>query len=143
MRRNHHAAQAEESKPAPATALVRHTRVFVGLQIAPAIAKQLVEIAFGLQGPSVRRLAPADLHLTLVPPWNEVSVADTIAKLAGIAAKCDGFLLRFQLWGTVRSRDDRACCGPSVRPAVKSLHYVPRSFKPSDKPPTIGRFCRM
>ena len=95
MGRNHHAAQSEGIQPGSAP-LVRPTRVFVGLKIAPAIASQLAEIVAGLERPLVRRVAPADIHLTLVAPWNEVSVADAITKLAGVAARCGGFPLRFQ-----------------------------------------------
>jgi RNA 2',3'-cyclic 3'-phosphodiesterase len=74
-------------------------RVFVGLKIGAQIASQLAELAAPLKEASVRPVAPADIHLTLVPPWNEVSVADTIAKLAGVAAKCGRFVLRFQRVG--------------------------------------------
>jgi RNA 2',3'-cyclic 3'-phosphodiesterase len=43
--------------------------VFIGLKVTPEIARELTQIAAGLKEPSVRLLAPADIHLTLVPPW--------------------------------------------------------------------------
>ena len=71
-------------------------RVFVGLRIAPEIAKQLAQLAAGLERPSVRPVAPADIHLTLVPPWNETSTADAIEKLGRLVSKFDAFWLIFQ-----------------------------------------------
>jgi len=74
----------------------REARVFVGLKIAPAIASQLAQFAAALEGPSVRPVAPADIHLTLVPPWNETAIPDAIAKLARVAARFGAFALIFQ-----------------------------------------------
>jgi len=89
--------------------LVQQARVFVGLKITPAIASQLHQFATGLDGPAVRPVAPADIHLTLVPPWNELSVADAIAKLARVAAEFGAFPLLIQ----------RVCYGPQpTRPRL-------------------------
>lgn len=71
-------------------------RVFVGLKIAPEIASQLARLAAGLANPSVRPVAPADIHLTLVPPWNETSTPDAIAKLGRLAGRFGAFWLIFQ-----------------------------------------------
>lgn len=71
-------------------------RVFVGLKIAPEIASQLAQIAASLKELPVRPVAPADIHLTLVPPWNEASIADAIEKLGRIAASFGAFPLIFQ-----------------------------------------------
>lgn len=71
-------------------------RVFVGLKIAPEIANQLAELALTLDQSSVRSVAPVDIHLTLVPPWNEASIADAVAKLDGIARNSAAFWLGFR-----------------------------------------------
>jgi RNA 2',3'-cyclic 3'-phosphodiesterase len=44
----------------------------------------------------VRLIVPADIHLTLVPPWNEVSIPDAVAKLRHVADRCDDFTLEFR-----------------------------------------------
>lgn len=71
-------------------------RVFVGLKIAPEIANQLAQLVAGLENPSIRPVAPADIHLTLVPPWNEGSIPDAIAKLGRVAGQSGAFQLIFQ-----------------------------------------------
>ncbi len=48
---------------------------------------QLAQIAAGLEEPSVRPVAVADIHLTLVPPWNEFSTRDAIEQLGGVATR--------------------------------------------------------
>ena len=85
-----HAGAAQTAPPA---------RVFVGLKIAPEIANQLAQVAGSLQNPSVRPVAPADIHLTLVPPWNETSIPGAIAKLGRVAGQFGAFSLVFQRIG--------------------------------------------
>jgi len=83
------AAPAERAAPPP-------PRVFVGIKIAPEIAAQLAAFAIGLERPFARPVAAADIHLTLVPPWNEPSTADAIAKLGRVAENFAAFTLVFQ-----------------------------------------------
>ncbi len=71
-------------------------RVFVGLKITPEIANQLAHFATGLDKAYVRPVAAADIHLTLVPPWNETSIPDTIAKLCDVTGHFGGFRLIFR-----------------------------------------------
>jgi 2'-5' RNA ligase len=71
-------------------------RVFVALKIAPATADELARAARELERFPVRLIAPADIHLTLVPPWNEVSIPDAVEKVGRIADKCDDFTLEFR-----------------------------------------------
>ncbi len=78
-----------EEAPPPA-------RVFVGLRVAPEIARELSRVAAGLREPSVRLVTPMDIHLTLVPPWNEVSIPDAVDKLRPVAACFGPFRLTFQ-----------------------------------------------
>jgi len=56
------------------------SRVFVALKIVPNVAEELSQLARPLQRFAVRPIAKEDLHLTLVPPWNE-AVADAIERL--------------------------------------------------------------
>lgn len=71
-------------------------RVFVGLKIVPEIAIQLVQLTAALQRPAVRPVAPADIHVTLVPPWSEASRPDAIERLGRVACRFDAFTLIIQ-----------------------------------------------
>lgn len=71
-------------------------RVFVALRVAPAIAEELAQMARVLQRFSVRLIAPADIHLTLVPPWNESAIAAAIDKLRSVAERAAPFTLEFR-----------------------------------------------
>jgi 2'-5' RNA ligase len=75
---------------------VRPVRIFVALRIAPDIALALAQYGRDLEQFSVRPVAPADIHLTLVPPWNEFSTADTVEKLRRVADRFCPFTLTFQ-----------------------------------------------
>lgn len=81
------------------TAHAPQTRVFVGLRIAPEIATELAQFAAALEKLPVRLVKPADIHLTLVPPWNETSIPDAIEKLGRVAGKFSDFWLIFQRVG--------------------------------------------
>lgn len=74
-------------------------RVFVALKMAADIARELAGLSAPLAGPTVRRVAPGDIHLTLVPPWREPAMADAIAKLACAAERHTGFELVFRHLG--------------------------------------------
>jgi RNA 2',3'-cyclic 3'-phosphodiesterase len=74
-------------------------RVFVGLKITPEIATELAQLATLLKEQPVRLVKPADIHLTLVPPWNEASIPDAIEKLDRIAGRFGAFWLIFQHLG--------------------------------------------
>ncbi|MBU3889769.1 RNA 2',3'-cyclic phosphodiesterase [Methylosinus sp. KRF6] len=60
-------------------------RVFAGLRIAPEISHTLAQDARVLEQSAVRLVAPADIHLTLVPPWNETSIQDVAVRLQTVA----------------------------------------------------------
>jgi 2'-5' RNA ligase len=74
----------------------RPARVFVALKIAPEIADELARMARELERFPVRLIAPADIHLTLVPPWNEVSIPDAVGKLGRVADGFGDFDLEFR-----------------------------------------------
>ncbi len=75
---------------------IRPARIFVALRITLEIAQELLQDCKGLEQSSVRPVPPADIHLTLVPPWNEGSIADTVAKLRRVAETCAAFTLEFR-----------------------------------------------
>ena len=59
----------------------RPARVFVGIKVAEQLAQELTALAQPL-GPYRVRLVPSvDIHLTLVPPWNELNTAGTVEVL--------------------------------------------------------------
>ncbi len=78
------------------TANRRPVRVFVGLKVAPEIASQLAGLAIGLKKFAVRLIPTTDIHLTLVPPWEEASVSEAIEKLRLVAARLGAISLTFQ-----------------------------------------------
>lgn len=96
-------------------------RVFVGLKIAPDIARTLARHAQLLDRAQVRLVPSADIHLTLVPPWNETSIAEATAKLRQAVRGFHRFPLTFErlgygptarrprlLWAECASNDDIA-----------------------------------
>ena len=89
-------AEIETASTGPAAANRRPARVFVGMKMAPEIARELVKIAQELKGSDVRLAAADDIHLTLVLPWDEVSTSEAIDKLRLVASKFGTFLLTIQ-----------------------------------------------
>jgi len=75
---------------------VRPVRIFVALRISPDIALALAQYGRDLEQFSVRPVAPADIHLTLVPPWNEVSPAEAVEKLRRVVDRFCPFTLTFR-----------------------------------------------
>jgi len=71
-------------------------RVFVGLKVAPDIARELAALTQPRPRFAVRPVAVADIHLTLVPPWEELSPPAAIETLHLVAAKHHPFALTFQ-----------------------------------------------
>lgn len=74
-------------------------RIFVALRVSPEIAKELMQMASVLEGLSVRIIGPADIHLTLVPPWNETAISKAVEKLRSVAEKATPFPLAFRHLG--------------------------------------------
>jgi 2'-5' RNA ligase len=77
----------------------RPVRVFVGVKIAPAIACELAKLARPLRRFRVRLIATDDIHLTLVPPWNESSISQAIDKIGMAAEKSCPSILTFRRLG--------------------------------------------
>jgi RNA 2',3'-cyclic 3'-phosphodiesterase len=76
---------------------IRPPRVFVGVRIAPDIAQKLAEMAQPLKADSVRLVPGGDVHLTLVPPWNEANLVDAIDKLRRAICDFDCLSLAFDV----------------------------------------------
>ena len=72
------------------------SRVFAAIKIAAEIADELAQLTRGIERFRVRLVAPADIHLTLVPPWNEVSIPEAIEKLCRVTDRFEPFALTFQ-----------------------------------------------
>jgi 2'-5' RNA ligase len=85
-----------DAAPPQATAAERPARVFVGLKIAPDIARELAALAQPLPRHAVRPVAADDIHLTLVPPWEEPAPPAAIETLRLVAAKHCAFDLAFR-----------------------------------------------
>jgi len=84
----------------------RSVRVFVGIKVASDIAEELAKLVAPLEHLPVRLIPPADIHLTLVPPWNETDVPGAAAKLCKAACGLQAFTLTFAhlAYGPTRRR---------------------------------------
>jgi len=60
---------------------IKPHRVFVGIKIVPELAQILAGMAKQLGNEGVRLVPDHDIHLTLVPPWNENDVVGASEKL--------------------------------------------------------------
>jgi RNA 2',3'-cyclic 3'-phosphodiesterase len=76
-------------------AKTKPSRVFVGLKINSDIADQLAALAGELRGTRARLVATSNIHLTLVPPWQEFSLDQAIGSLREVASMFTPFLLKF------------------------------------------------
>jgi 2'-5' RNA ligase len=116
-------------------------RVFVGLRIAPEIARELAHLARGLKKFQVRFMAPADIHVTLVPPWDEASTSQAIEQVRLVAERSPAFSLTIQhlgygpqlerprlLWAECRVTEEMAALHAALLQAFKQK--VERPFRP-------------
>jgi len=71
-------------------------RVFVALKITSDVAEELTKIARPLERFAVRPITKEDIHLTLVPPWNEPSVPSAVEKLRTVVGDHFPFMLHFR-----------------------------------------------
>jgi RNA 2',3'-cyclic 3'-phosphodiesterase len=68
----------------------RPTRIFVGLKRLPGALRAL------RRSVPLRLVPEDDIHLTLVPPWNEISIPAAVEKLGRVLAGFDRFPLSFE-----------------------------------------------
>jgi RNA 2',3'-cyclic 3'-phosphodiesterase len=81
------------------------TRIFIGLKMASEIAGKLACLAKKTESVPLRFVPEGDIHLTLVPPWNETSIPDAFERLRRALAGFEPFPLSFE----------RLCYGPNHR----------------------------
>jgi hypothetical protein len=74
----------------------QQVRIFVGLKMAPEIAEQLALLARRIERAPVRFVPAGDIHLTLLPPWNEASVPEAVEKLRRAVNGIGHFSLTFE-----------------------------------------------
>ena len=99
-RRSHGMLQVEDRRrPTGKTA-----RVFVGLKVAPEIAQELAQLAHSLEDPTSRLVPSADMHLTLLPPWDKTCIPETTEKLRAALSGLEPFTLTFARLGYWPSR---------------------------------------
>jgi 2'-5' RNA ligase len=80
-------------------------RIFVGLKMTPEIAASLAACLERIDSVPLRRVPENDIHLTLVPPWNEASIPAAVERLSKALAGFECFPLSFE----------RLCYGPERR----------------------------
>jgi 2'-5' RNA ligase len=85
-------ARVSESPPTAAGAV----RVFIGIKLAPEIARELAKIASELENSHVKPVIADDMHLTLVPPWQEVSIGKGTETLRQLTSGFVAFALDVQ-----------------------------------------------
>jgi 2'-5' RNA ligase len=98
-------------------------RVFVGLKMAPAIAQELAQYAHRLERAPSRFVPCEDIHLTLVPPWNENTIPDVIERLRATSSSLAPFPLAFtrlSYWPNHR-RARLLCVECTPTPALAAL----------------------
>ncbi len=69
------------------------SRLFVGLPVAPEFMARVEAWKAGHEGWPVYWVRPQDLHVTLVPPWEEAAVDEVVLKLSKV--KAEAFGLKF------------------------------------------------
>jgi 2'-5' RNA ligase len=101
-------------------------RIFVGIKIIPEVADQLARLALPLEPFSVRFIRPADLHVTLVPPWNEPNIEEVISKLDNAIRGCRGFCLKFDRlrYGPTRKQPRLLLIECQATPEIEALRAL-------------------
>src|SRR5512139_663378 len=74
-------------------------RVFVAIKIAAETADEFAQLTRSLDRSRVQLIGPGDIHLTLVPPWNEVSIPEAVERLCRVVAGFNPLVLTFQHLG--------------------------------------------
>ncbi len=71
-------------------------RIFVGIPIKRKLQKEIQQwIKDNLAGLKIRVIPAENLHLTLIPPWNEKNIGEVISKFAKIKRKLSSFEISF------------------------------------------------
>lgn len=78
-----------EDQPAKAV------RVFIGLKIAQDVAEALAQLARLIESEPSRFVACQDIHLTVLPPWDETCIPEAIERLRAALSGLKPFTLTF------------------------------------------------
>lgn len=82
-------------------------RVFIGIKVESGIAEKLADFVLPLSDPLIRSIPPADIHITLLPPWYTSDMYSMNKKLKNALHGRKRFSVAFE----------RICYGPSmIRP---------------------------
>jgi RNA 2',3'-cyclic 3'-phosphodiesterase len=93
---NKHAENTTDVRPLTAP---RPARIFVGIKIADELAEELAALARPLRPHDVRLVPSNDIHLTLVPPWDEPETAGAVGTLQAAISDFKPFVLTFTRLG--------------------------------------------
>lgn len=75
------------------------SRIFIALPISPELQESIHQWQKRYSDLSVRWLAGENLHITLVPPWEEGDVESVITKLQSLANRVGSFTVHFDTAG--------------------------------------------
>jgi 2'-5' RNA ligase len=89
----------------PSAEAARPARIFVGIKIGDELAEELAAFARPLRPHDVRLIPCNDIHLTLVPPWDESKIAGAVGTLQAAINGFKPFVLTFT----------RLAYGPNLR----------------------------
>jgi len=119
----------------------RVARIFVGLKISPEIAEELAAYIAELKKTRARLVAPADVHLTLVPPWPELSIDQAVERLREVAIAHAPLSLKLEhigygphpnrpslLWVDCAATDEIAALRHALMQAFRQENFRP--FRP-------------
>ncbi len=124
-------------------------RIFIAIKISLEIQKKADEWKAGLRALPVRWIPEENLHITLIPPWEEENIEEIISKAEKIRGKINPFAIEFQkiTYGP-NSNNPRLiwACGDAVKNLVRLKNEIAkllgaeqsnREFKPHL---TLARF---
>jgi 2'-5' RNA ligase len=109
-----------EDQPAKAV------RVFIGLKIAQDVAEALAHCARLIESEPSRFVACQDIHLTLLPPWDETCTPEAIERLRAALSGLKPFMLTFtrlSYWPS-RGRPRLLCAECLPTDELKSLQQA-------------------
>lgn len=112
--------------------------MFIGIKVAPEIAQELATLARCLEIYPVRLIRPADIHLTLVPPWNETDITGAIESLRNVLHPFSRFDLVFERaqYGPTLARPRLLWVECAVTTALTELQkHLVAAFERTDERP--------
>ncbi len=71
------------------------SRVFVGIPLSPAVQEKALQWEHSHGTFPVRWISGKNLHVTLVPPWEELNIPPTLRNLSALSDRFSPFSIRF------------------------------------------------